>query len=118
MIYRLCRTEEIADNSWKVFPIDSSLEVMVGFRNGKLFAFEDRCPHKGAPLSKGDFNGDNIVCYRHFYEFNLFTGKLEKMPSWKKQDTWVEQSAGWRASGDLKMFTVFTMDGYICLEAN
>jgi hypothetical protein len=38
------------------------------------------------------------------------------MPSWKKEDSWVEQSAGWRASGDLKIFPAFVSDGYIFVE--
>ena len=116
MIHRLCNAEDIADNSWKVFTINNSIEVMVGFRNGRLFAIDNTCPHKGAPLSKGDFNVDNIVCHRHFYEFNVFTGKLDKMPSWKKEDTWVEQSPGWRASGDLKIFPAFIKEGFIYVE--
>ena len=115
MIYRLCKAGDIADNSWNVFTVDGS-DVMVGFRNGRLFAFDNTCPHKGAPLSKGDFNGERIVCHRHFYEYNLFTGKLENMPSWKKEEAWVEQSPAWRASGDLKVYPAFIKEDFIYVE--
>lgn len=116
MIHRLCNAQDIADNSWNVFTINNFVDVMVGFRNGKLFAFDNSCPHKGAPLSKGEFNGDRIVCHRHFYEFNIFSGKLENMPSWKKEDTWVEQNPAWRASGDLKLYHAFIKEGSIYVE--
>jgi nitrite reductase/ring-hydroxylating ferredoxin subunit len=43
-------------------------------------------------FQRGHFNNDNIVCYMHGYEYNIFTGKLEHMRSWKKEDTWIEKS--------------------------
>ena len=67
-----------------VFTVEQT-DVLIGRRNGKLFAFNNSCPHRGASLSKGEFNNDNIVCYMHGYEFNVFTGKLENMKSWKKK---------------------------------
>lgn len=113
MLHRLCRVEEIEDNTWKVFNVPENYELLVGQRHGRYFAVDNACPHKGAPLSKGDFEGDNIRCHRHFYEYNLFTGKLEKMPSWKRESTWHEQSPAWMASGDLKTYPVVVEDGYL-----
>jgi nitrite reductase/ring-hydroxylating ferredoxin subunit len=42
----------------------------------------------------------------HGYEYNIFTGKLEKMKSWRKDSSWVEQNAQWRYSDDLKTYRV------------
>jgi nitrite reductase/ring-hydroxylating ferredoxin subunit len=101
----VCKSDELKDNSMRVFRIGAT-DVLVGRRNGRLFACDNACPHRGASLSKGDFNGDNIVCYMHKYEYNLFTGKLENMASWKKEETWMEQSPEWRKSGDLVLYEV------------
>lgn len=79
-------------------------DIIIGLKNNRLYAFNNICPHKGASLSKGNLNGDNIVCYMHGYEYNIFTGKLEKMKSWKKHETWIEQNAQWRYSDDLKIY--------------
>jgi nitrite reductase/ring-hydroxylating ferredoxin subunit len=98
-----------------VFTIKQT-DVLIGRRNGKLFAFNNSCPHRGASLSKGEFNNDNIVCYMHGYEFNIFTGKLENMKSWKKENTWIEQSAEWRKSGDLISYTVIEKDEDIYVD--
>lgn len=98
-----------------VFTIKQT-DVLIGRRNGKLFAFNNSCPHRGASLSKGEFNDDNIVCYMHGYEFNVFTGKLENVKSWKKENTWIEQSAEWRKSGDLILYTVIEKDKDIYLD--
>jgi nitrite reductase/ring-hydroxylating ferredoxin subunit len=105
------------DDSMKKVTIDT-VDVLVGRRNGKLFACNNSCPHKAASLSKGHFNGDNIVCHMHGYEYNIFTGKLEKMRSWKKEDTWVEQDLEWRKSGDLILYSISEENGtvYVTLK--
>jgi nitrite reductase/ring-hydroxylating ferredoxin subunit len=57
--------------------------------------------------------GNNIICWMHGYEYNVFTGKLENMKSWRKEDTWIEQSSEWRKSGDLTLYPVMEKDGTI-----
>lgn len=117
MRYPVCKSEELADGSMRKFTIQT-VDILVGRKNGKLFACDNSCPHKGASLSKGHLNRDSIVCYMHGYEYNVFTGKLEKMTSWKKEDTWVEQDPEWRKSGDLVLYPVSEEDGtvYVSLE--
>jgi nitrite reductase/ring-hydroxylating ferredoxin subunit len=92
-------------------------EILVGKRRGRLFAFKNSCPHRGASLSKGDLNGDYIVCYMHGgYEFNLFTGNLEHMKSCKKDEKWIEHNAEWRKSGNLALYPVIEKEGSIYIE--
>lgn len=49
------------------------------FRTGdeKLFAIEDRCPHKGGPLSQGIVHGSSVTCPLHNWVISLETGKAE-----------------------------------------
>ena len=115
MLYRICSSKDLKDNSMIVFNINSN-DVLVGRRNGKLFSCNNSCPHRGASLSKGDFNGNNIVCYMHGYEYNVFTGKLVHMKSWKKDESWMEQSLEWRKSNDLTLYPVIEKDDIIYLE--
>ncbi|SDK75438.1 nitrite reductase small subunit NirD [Aliiruegeria lutimaris] len=46
------------------------------FRTGEdqVFALEDRCPHKGGPLSEGIVHGQSVTCPLHNWVFNLETG--------------------------------------------
>jgi nitrite reductase/ring-hydroxylating ferredoxin subunit len=113
----VCKSSELADNTMRKIIINM-VDVLVGKKNGKLFACNNSCPHKGASLSKGDFNGENIVCYMHGYEYNLFTGKLENMKSWKKEDTWIEQDMEWRKSGDLILYKIFEENEIIYVKLN
>ena len=113
--YPVCKSADLLDGSMKPFSVDST-EVLVGRLNGRLFACNNSCPHRGASLSKGELRGDRVVCYMHKYEFNVFTGSLENMKSWKKDDAWVEQSPEWRKSGDLVLYKVRELDGDVLVS--
>ena len=46
-------------------------------RDGAVFAVDDKCPHKGGPLSDGMLAGDQIVCPLHNNRFQGVTGECE-----------------------------------------
>jgi len=41
----------------------------------KVFALEDRCPHRGGPLSQGIVQGDSVTCPLHNWEIGLADGR-------------------------------------------
>ena len=47
------------------------------FRTGddRVFALDDRCPHKGGPLSQGIVHGTSVTCPLHNWVISLETGK-------------------------------------------
>ena len=115
MLYRIGKSNDIQENSMLVFSFDKT-DILVGRKNGVLFACNNSCPHRGASLSKGEIKGSNIVCYMHGYEYNVFTGKLENMKSWKKEKQWMEQRTEWRESGDLTLYSVLEEDGNVYVD--
>ena len=40
----------------------------------QVFAVDDRCPHKGGPLSEGIVHGNAVTCPLHAWVFSLETG--------------------------------------------
>lgn len=40
----------------------------------KVFALDDRCPHKGGPISNGIQHGESVTCPLHNWVFDLNTG--------------------------------------------
>jgi nitrite reductase (NADH) small subunit len=40
----------------------------------RIYALEDRCPHKGGPLSQGIVHGTQVTCPLHNYVISLETG--------------------------------------------
>ena len=43
----------------------------------RVFALEDRCPHKAGPLSQGIVHGASVTCPLHNWVINLETGEAE-----------------------------------------
>ena len=43
-------------------------------RDGRLFATQNRCPHKQGPLADGVAGGGKVICPLHSHKFDLQTG--------------------------------------------
>ena len=43
----------------------------------RVFALEDRCPHKGGPLSQGIVHGTSVTCPLHNWVMSLETGEAQ-----------------------------------------
>lgn len=48
---------------------------------GTIYALEDVCPHRGAPLTEGDLIDTEIVCPLHAAAFDLKTGQHLSPPA-------------------------------------
>ena len=44
-------------------------------RDGKLFATQNRCPHKQGPLAEGLVGGGKVICPLHAHKFDLCSGE-------------------------------------------
>lgn len=43
----------------------------------RVFALDDRCPHRGGPLSDGMVHGHAVTCPLHAWVFDLATGMAQ-----------------------------------------
>lgn len=43
----------------------------------EVFALDDRCPHKGGPLSQGIVHGRSVTCPLHNFVISLETGEAQ-----------------------------------------
>ena len=43
-------------------------------RDGRIFATQNRCPHRQGPLAEGVLGSGRIICPLHAHQFNLETG--------------------------------------------
>jgi nitrite reductase (NADH) small subunit len=57
---------------------DAELEIGI-FRleDDRIFAINNRCPHKGGPLSQGIVYGDKVACPLHSWKISLIDGQAE-----------------------------------------
>jgi len=44
-------------------------------KDDRISALEDRCPHKGGPLTDGIVHGDCVTCPLHNWDISLDTGE-------------------------------------------
>jgi nitrite reductase (NADH) small subunit len=42
--------------------------------DGRIAAFENRCPHVNGPIGLGKIVGNAVTCPWHFFRFNIETG--------------------------------------------
>ncbi len=72
-----CRVDELPEGSIREHrPEDGSPRVALANVAGQVFAFEDRCPHLGAPLSRGELRGRTLVCPWHAWMIDVPTGEV------------------------------------------
>lgn len=43
----------------------------------EIFVLDDRCPHRGGPLSQGIVHGRSVTCPLHNWVIDLATGKAQ-----------------------------------------
>jgi toluene monooxygenase system ferredoxin subunit len=48
--------------------------LLVHLAGGGLRAYQGHCPHQGAPLCEGAFDGRYLTCSAHTWTFDLATG--------------------------------------------
>lgn len=46
--------------------------------NDSIYAVNNKCPHKGGPLSQGIVYGDKVACPLHSWKISLVDGKAEE----------------------------------------
>lgn len=80
--HRWIRTARCED-----IPLREARSVRVGGRDIAIFnlgdrflAVDNRCPHKGGPLSEGIVSGTTVVCPLHAWKINLETGNVLTTP--------------------------------------
>lgn len=66
---------------------DCKLRVSVARVDGKLFNFDDLCPHDGSQLSAGILTGTGLMCPCEGSLFDIATGAVQRGPSTKPLPT-------------------------------
>ena len=79
--YRALPSERVARNRLhKAMLLETPL-VVGRDREGRPFALRDACPHRGMPLSCGQFDGRQLECSYHGWRFDAHSGQCQLIPS-------------------------------------
>jgi len=67
--------DKIPPGQGRCYIVDGEEIAVFRQRNGRLFAVQNRCPHRQGPLAEGIMGGDKVICPLHSHKFDLCTGK-------------------------------------------
>jgi nitrite reductase (NADH) small subunit len=70
----LCSLDEIPRLGSRVVTAAGGDIAVFRTADDRVFALNDRCPHKGGPLSQGIVSGDRVACPLHGWLIQLESG--------------------------------------------
>ena len=70
----LGRSTRIPEGQGRCYVVGPNEIAVFRQRDGRVFATENRCPHRQGPLAEGVLGGGRIICPLHGHQFNLETG--------------------------------------------
>ena len=73
--------EKVPQGQGFCFIVDGREIAVFRQRDGKLFATQNRCPHKQGPLSEGIIGAGKVICPLHSHKFDLCTGEVVDAPA-------------------------------------
>jgi len=68
------RVEDVPRLGSRVVKMSGSDIALFRTEDDQIFALEDKCPHKGGPLSQGIVHDCRVTCPLHNWVLNLDTG--------------------------------------------
>ncbi len=97
-LLRAARKDDIPAGTIREFQVNGTT-VAIANVDGKLFAINNTCLHRGGPLGEGELKGKVVTCPWHGWQYDVTTGKTLMNPTVgvkcypleiKGDDIWVE----------------------------
>ena len=77
----MAMADELNDGNMKMVMIDDH-EYMLARIGDNYYCTDNRCPHMGGNLSRGQLEGTVITCPRHHSQFDLIDGHNIRWTDW------------------------------------
>ena len=77
---KVCKTGDVKIGCGKSLEINGNA-VGVFNVDGKFYAINDVCGHRGGPLAEGELDGTTVICPWHGWRYNVTTGANELLPA-------------------------------------
>jgi phenylpropionate dioxygenase-like ring-hydroxylating dioxygenase large terminal subunit len=85
--YRALPSQQVNRNNLQKARLLETPLVLGRDGEGRPFALHDACPHRGMPLSCGQFDGQQLECSYHGWRFDAHTGQCQLIPSLTSDQT-------------------------------
>jgi nitrite reductase/ring-hydroxylating ferredoxin subunit len=77
---KLCKTSDVQSGAGKGIELNGKA-IAVFNVDGKFYAINDVCGHRGGPLSEGEIDGTTVICPWHGWRYNVTSGENELVPA-------------------------------------
>ncbi len=74
----VCTLADLPRGLGRAFQIGNRTLAIFLTRQGRVFALDNRCPHKEGPLADGMIADGAVVCPLHSFRFNLTDGECDQ----------------------------------------
>ena len=69
--FPVARTTGVEPGRWRPFELLDERWVLACDNSGRVEVFVDTCPHRGAQITLGDFDGERLRCGYHGWQFDI-----------------------------------------------
>ncbi|HEU4673254.1 MAG TPA: non-heme iron oxygenase ferredoxin subunit [Candidatus Limnocylindrales bacterium] len=80
MSIRVDGAGDVPPGEMRVFAV-AGTTMNVANADGRLYAFDDTCTHRGCSLAEGELDGTVVTCACHGSQFDVTTGKVLRGPA-------------------------------------
>lgn len=77
MMIDIAALDDIPRQGARLVKTETGCVAVFRTADDQVFALDDRCPHKGGPLSEGIVHGTSVTCPLHAWVFDLATGMAQ-----------------------------------------
>jgi nitrite reductase/ring-hydroxylating ferredoxin subunit len=77
---RAARKDEIPAGSIREFQVEGKTLAIANVE-GKFFAIDNTCLHRGGPLGSGPLSGKVVTCPWHAWQYDVTNGKVVQNPA-------------------------------------
>jgi nitrite reductase (NADH) small subunit/3-phenylpropionate/trans-cinnamate dioxygenase ferredoxin subunit len=79
-LMRAAKTDELPAGSVREFQVEGTTLAIANV-DGKFYAINNTCLHRGGPLGQGELQGKILTCPWHGWQYDVTTGKLTMNPA-------------------------------------
>lgn len=104
---------ELSAGTMKAVKVEER-ELLLARVGDAYYAADERCPHMGGRLSRGDLEGAVVVCPRHESRFDLSDGRVVQWTKWS--GVTLSLAKALKSPRPLKTYPVHLQDGRLLVE--
>ena len=85
MWHKVAKYSDIDEGKAQVIRIEGHEPIALFKFQGKLYALDNSCPHRGGSLGDGHLDGKEVICPWHAWSFDITNGQCSTDAEFKQK---------------------------------